>query len=104
MSLKEINQTSCPICNKGFPVDAIETHVDKCLFLKSENECTAKRQYPDDFVSKSPKVFNKKSRSSKANEPIPSTSTLPHYDYHSSANGSHTEVSHLHPFLCHSCQ
>lgn len=28
----------CPICNKQFPLDQIESHVDKCLFLNSQND------------------------------------------------------------------
>lgn len=57
----EMTSSVCPICDKTFPSDAIEAHVNRCIFLNSVN---------DDEKEKLPKenkrtfsVFNKTDRS-----------------------------------------
>lgn len=34
--------TECPVCNREFKISEIEGHVDRCLFLKSENKDNSK--------------------------------------------------------------
>lgn len=76
MSSSEIKVSLCPICNKDFPLDCIEGHVEKCLFLNSENDKTLKRQHQEDSLSKSPSIFAKKPRGSRSNDQVPSTSSF----------------------------
>ncbi|CAH1388734.1 unnamed protein product [Nezara viridula] len=63
----------CPVCNKEFPIESIENHVEKCLFLNSECETTLKRQYQED-LPKSPILSNKKIKNSSIREVQASTS------------------------------
>ncbi|XP_028130501.2 ATPase WRNIP1-like [Diabrotica virgifera virgifera] len=56
--------TSCPICNKDFPTDEIESHANRCIFLNCVEDDLAKRKRsPSPVISVSqPKVsFTQKS-------------------------------------------
>ncbi|XP_014248085.1 ATPase WRNIP1-like [Cimex lectularius] len=71
-SLLLTEMSSCPICNKEFPVGNIEAHVEKCLFLNSKAE--SKRLSCDDFdLARSPPSA-KKQKTNPAFSPVPSTS------------------------------
>ncbi|XP_022900846.1 ATPase WRNIP1-like [Onthophagus taurus] len=87
----EMKSTECPICNKNFPLNKIEQHVNTCLFLNSkENVPHSKRKRtpsPESKLNaqKSPKfTFKSSPKSSKlANifvrpkDEVPSTSVKP---------------------------
>lgn len=44
--------STCPVCNKDFNVSEIETHVNRCLFLSSENTSAEVKATPNKFVQK----------------------------------------------------
>lgn len=42
MNSKDVKECECPVCERKFPADIIETHVNKCIFLNtSEATVTA---------------------------------------------------------------
>ena len=41
MEMNKVN-SECPVCGREFKVSEIESHVDKCLFLNSENKDNSK--------------------------------------------------------------
>lgn len=38
----EVQEAECPLCKKLFPVETIEIHVDRCLFLSEDNRSNNK--------------------------------------------------------------
>lgn len=44
--------STCPVCNKDFNVSEIETHVNRCLFLTSENQSSEVKATPNKYVQK----------------------------------------------------
>lgn len=48
---KEKEKSTCPVCNKDFNVSEIEAHVNRCLFLSSENKSEVKAT-PNKYVQK----------------------------------------------------
>lgn len=75
---KKNTDTQCPICGKLFGKNIIETHVNKCIFLNSNNESTKRNKRPNnilDGLSSSLLSPPEKKKKTEINQILPEHST-----------------------------
>lgn len=73
------DSTDCPICGKNFPSNAIEVHVNRCIFLNTKDEDDKPKESKRSFGvfsqnNLSPTVESKKFKKTSTNAKSPSTS------------------------------
>lgn len=68
--------STCPVCNKNFHVSEIETHVNRCLFLSSENKSEVKATPNKYFQKREAGEIDSLWNSKKVREDIPTNNQL----------------------------